>query len=471
MSRAHLAGVWVDSPWRIEIFNPSGGELIGSVPKLTVADVAAAITAAKAALASWRVLLPRERGDYLIAWRDLILANRDELAALLTLEQGKPLAEARGEIEYGAEFIRWFAEEGNRTYGEVIPSHLPQKKMWVQHEPLGVVALVTPWNFPSAMLTRKAAAALAAGCTVVSTPANETPFSALALAALAERAGFPPGVFSVLTGNPEEIVGEFCRNPVVRGVSFTGSTRVGRLIAAQCASTIKRVSLELGGHAPLIVFADADLETAAAAAVTAKYQTSGQDCLAANRIFVERPIYNDFIAAFARHTTRLNTGDGFDPDTELGPLMSARAFEKTASHVADALRKGARLVLGGKAHAAGPLFYEPTVLADVTPEMAIVHEETFGPVAALMPFDDEHEVVSAANATEYGLVAYLFTRDLARAHRVSDALEYGMVAINTATLTGAPIPFGGVKQSGLGREGSRHGLMEFTELKYICVAL
>lgn len=470
-SAAYSAGVWVDAADRIEVTNPADGRVLGTVPRLGAAEMRQAIGAARAALPGWRALLPRERGDLLMAWRALMLENRDSLAMLMTMEQGKPLGDARGEIEYGAEFLRWFAEEASRLYGEVIPSHLPGRRMYVSREPIGVVGLITPWNFPSAMLTRKAAAALGAGCAVVATPSNETPFSALALAALAERAGIPAGVFSVLTGAPEELVGEICRNPTVRGVSFTGSTQVGRLVASLCAPTVKRVSLELGGHAPVLVFADADLEAAASAAVAAKFQTSGQDCLAANRIFVERSAYADFTEAFLRATKRLKVGAGVEPDTSIGPLMNAAAVTKTRAHVEDAIAKGARLLCGGQASPRGPLFYPPTVLADVTSGMTIMHEETFGPVAALLPFDGEAEVVVAANDTEYGLVAYLFTRDLSRAHRVADALEYGMVSVNTAKLTGAPIPFGGVKQSGLGREGSRHGVDEFTELKYLCLAL
>jgi len=470
-TKAFYGGRWVDSDARIEVRNPSNGALLDSVPRLNVGHMQAAIDEARAALPAWRGMLPRRRGDLLMAWRQLMLDNREALAALMTLEQGKPLADARSEIDYGAEFVRWFAEEASRLYGETIPAHLPDRKMFVQREALGVVGLVTPWNFPSAMLMRKAAAALAVGCTAVATPSNETPFSALALAALAEEAGFPRGVFSVLTGDAEELVGELCRNPAVRGLSFTGSTRVGRLLAAQCAPTIKRLSLELGGHAPFIVFEDADVEQAAGAAVAAKYQTSGQDCLAANRIFVQRSVYHPFVAAFARYAGLLNVADGFEADAELGPLINTAALRKTIEHVDDALAKGARLVAGGKIHPAGPLFYEPTVLTEVTPTMAIMHEETFGPVAAILPFDDEDGVVAAANDTEYGLVAYVFTGDLSRAHRLGDALEYGMVAINAVKLTGAPIPFGGVKQSGLGREGSRHGVDEYTELKYICIAI
>jgi aspartate-semialdehyde dehydrogenase len=471
VEQALIGGRWVTADSRIEVSNPATGAVIGSVPRLERTRVREAIAAARDALPAWRSLLPRQRGDLLMAWREAILAHCEGLAALMTLEQGKPLADARGEIEYGAEFIRWFAEEASRTYGETIPAHLPARKMFVQVEPLGVVALVTPWNFPSAMLTRKAAAALAAGCCVVATPANETPFSALALADLAQEVGFPAGIFSVVTGDPIDVVGELCEHPAVRGVSFTGSSRIGRLIAEQCAPTVKRVSLELGGQAPAIVFADADVDAAAAMAVAAKFQTTGQDCLAANRIFVQRPIYEAFIAAFAARTAELVTGDGFRAGTDLGPLMNAASVRKAQAHIADALAKGATLIAGGGQHPAGPLFFTPTILGDASGDMLVFQEETFGPVAAIAPFDDEEDVVRAANATDYGLVAYVFTKDLARAHRVSDSLEFGMVAINTAKLTGAPIPFGGIKQSGIGREGSRHGIAEFTELKYVCVGL
>jgi len=471
--RAYVAGKWVgaDVEARVTVLNPATGETIGSVPDLGAEHVSDAIATAQSALPAWRRLLPRQRADVLMAWRQLMLDNAEALAMMITLEQGKPIADSKSEIEYGAEFVRWFAEEASRLYGEVIPSHLPDRKLSVQREPVGVVGVVTPWNFPSAMMTRKVAAALAAGCTVVAAPSMETPFSALALAKLAEQAGVPRGAFSVLTGDAETVVGELCRNPTVRALSFTGSTRIGRLIAVQCAPTLKRVSLELGGHAPFIVFADADVETAARAAVTAKFQTSGQDCLAANRIFVHEDLLAAFIAAFIREAQGLKLGVGADAGVDLGPLINDATYRKSEDQVADALAKGARLAMGGAPAIADGLFFPPTLLLDVTPDMTIMHEETFGPVAAVMPFATETEVIRAANDTEYGLVAYAFTKDLSRAHRLIDALDYGMVAINTVKLTGAPIPFGGVKQSGIGREGSRHGIEEFTELKYACIGV
>lgn len=468
--QAYVNGRWIDAPERAEVVDPANGAVIGSVPKLAAAQVRTAMEAAAAAFPEWRALLPRDRAERLMEWRRLMLARADELAMIMTREQGKPLRDARGEIEYGAEFVRWFAEEANRAYGDVIPSHLPGRKMLVQRGPVGVAALVTPWNFPSAMLTRKAAAALAAGCTVVAAPSMETPFSALALAALAEEAGFPPGVFSVLTGDPQTIVGELCSSNTVRAMSFTGSTEIGRLVMAQCANTVKRVSLELGGHAPFLVFPDVDVEAAAAAAVAAKFQTSGQDCLAANRIFVHRDIHDPFLEAFVRLTQDLVVGPGVDPATDIGPLVTEATLKKSLEHISDARAKGAHLLCGGRTRRPG-LFLDPAVLSGVTADMKIMREETFGPVAAILSFDDEEALVRAANDTDYGLVAYVFTRDLSRAHRIADALEFGMVAINTVKITGAPIPFGGVKQSGLGREGSRHGLDEFMDLKYVCIAV
>lgn len=471
--RAYSAGRWINAKSRacIRVHNPASGQSIGTVPSLGTAETRDAISAAQIALPSWRSLLPRERGDILMRWHNLILQNCGGLSGIITAEQGKPLPHSEDEVRYGASFLCWFAEEASRTYGHLIPSHLPNHRLLVQREPLGVVGLVTPWNFPLAMLLRKAGAALAAGCTVVAVPSPQTPFSALALAALSKRARIPPGVFSILTGDANTLVKELCNSRIVRGLSFTGSTTVGRIIMAQCASTVKRVSLELGGHAPFIAFPDVDIEVASRAAAVAKYQTSGQDCLAANRIFVHKCIYEAFVSSFTRITRNLRVGDGFEPGTEMGPLTNEAALSKCREHVADALAKGARLVTGGGLHPLGGLFYEPTVLADVTAEMKIMREETFGPVAALASFEEEGAVIDAANATEYGLVAYVFTNDLSRAHRVSDALEFGMVGVNTVRLTGAPIPFGGVKQSGLGREGSRFGIDEFTEMKYVSVSV
>lgn len=469
---AFIGGFWTgDDCDSIAVQDPASGHTIGSVPSLSAAHVDRAITAAADAFPAWARLLARERGEILMRWHDLIVAETGTLAALMTAEQGKSLDEARGEIAYAASFIRWFAEEGSRTYGEMIPSHLPDRKMIVQKEPIGVVALVTPWNFPSAMLTRKAAAALAAGCTVIAVPSLETPFSALALAELAERAGLPQGVLSVLTGDPELVVGRLCDSETVRGLSFTGSTAIGRKLLARCAPTVKRVSLELGGHAPFLVFPDVDLDMAASAAVAAKFQTSGQDCLAANRIFVHESILPQFAEAFVAKTAALKVGAGFEPDVAIGPLINERAVAKAREQVEDAVSKGASVLLGGDRHPLGDRFFAPTVLADVAPGMKIMTEETFAPVAAIVGFTEEADVIRAANDTEYGLVAYVYTRDVARSWRLSDALQFGMVAVNTVRLTGAPIPFGGVKQSGLGREGSRHGIDEYLNQKYICMGM
>lgn len=470
---SYFAGSWRPSSNGsvIAVSNPSNGKRIGYVPELTENDVVAAVAAADKAFKSWRKLLPRERGIILTRWHNLIIENTEQLAALMTLEQGKPLNDARGEIAYAASFIIWYAEEGNRLYGDVIPSHLPDAKMFVQHQPVGVVAAITPWNFPAAMLTRKAAAAMAAGCTVLAVPSKVTPYSALALAKLAEQAGIPKGVFSVLTGHSRDLVAQLGVQPDVRAFSYTGSTMVGRKIMAQCADTVKRVSLELGGHAPFIVFSDADIDKAVADAVIAKFQTSGQDCLAANRIFVEQGLYDQFIEKFTRAVELLTVGDGFDETVQIGPLTTKETLAKSQDHVADALANGACLHTGGGRHRLGGLYFEPTVLSDVSPEMKIFYEETFGPVAAIIPFVEEDTVVAQANDTEYGLVAYVYTENLSRALRVSDALEYGMVAINTPKITGAPIPFGGVKQSGTGREGSRLGILEYTEPQYVCMAL
>ncbi|MER8425456.1 NAD-dependent succinate-semialdehyde dehydrogenase [Mesorhizobium sp. M1403] len=468
---AYVDGHWTASETAesFEVTDPATGSTVAFVAALDARQTTSAIDAASRAFPAWRALLPQERSKILRKWFDLIVAAKNDLALLMTLEQGKPLKESLGEIDYAASFVEWYAEETKRLNAESVTSHLPGAEMMVRREPLGVVGVVTPWNFPAAMLTRKAAAALAAGCTIAAHPSSETPLSALALAELGERAGLPAGVLNVLTGKASTIVGRMCEDPRVRAMSFTGSTEIGRLIAAQSAPTMKRLVMELGGHAPLIVFADADLDKAVAIAVDAKFATSGQDCLAANRIYVQRPLYDRFCAAFAKRVQALRAGNGLTDDTEIGPLMHERAVKKVEEQVADALAKGARCLTGGKRHPAGPLFYQPTVLADVGDDALIMREETFGPVAAVTPFDSEDEVIARANATEYGLVAYVVTENGGRQLRMGRALDYGMVAINRVKITGAPVPFGGVKQSGIGREGSRHGLEAFTDLKYLCL--
>jgi len=469
---AFVAGAWcaADDGSTLPVYDPATEAQIGNVPSLGVTETRRAIAAASQSLPGWKSRLPQERADILRTWYELIVENREALAKLMTLEQGKPLDEARGEIDYAASFVRWFSEEACRTYGETIPSHLSGSKLMVQREPIGVVATITPWNFPSGMLTRKAAAALAAGCTVVAVVSAETPYSALALADLAEQAGLPAGTFSVLTGEPQIIVPELCSAPEVRALSFTGSTEVGRLLLAAGATTVKKMSMELGGHAPFIVFPDADIEVAAAAAISAKFQTSGQDCLAANRIYVHEQIYDEFVDAFAAAARTLKLGNGFEPGVDIGPLIDTNAVSKCQRHVNDAVKKGAQLVIDGTQTDLGPRFFAPTVLTDISEDMLIFTEETFGPVAGITRFSDEAQVVTSANNTEYGLIAYVYTRDNSRALRLGDALEYGMVAVNTAKITGPSIPFGGIKQSGLGREGARQGIDEFTELKYICMA-
>lgn len=468
---AYVDGKWTNDPGRdvIEVHDPASGQAIAYNVKLDAAAVGDAIDAAHRAFSGWSILLPQQRATVLRRWYELIVAARNDLALIVTLEQGKPLAEALGEIEYAASFVEWYAEEAKRLIAEAAPSHLPGAEMIVRRVPLGVVGVVTPWNFPSAMLTRKAAAALAAGCTVVAHPSSYTPLSALALAELADRAGLPAGVFNVVTGDASVIVERLCADARVRAVSFTGSTEIGRLIAGQCAPTMKRLVMELGGHAPFIVFADADIDHAVENAISAKFATSGQDCLAANRFYVERSVYSAFCEAFAKRIATLRVGPGLDKGVEIGPLIHARAVEKVDAQVRDALDRGARCLAGGRRHAAGRLFYTPTLLADVPDEAFIMREETFGPVAAVAPFDTEDEVTRRANNTEYGLVAYVITRDGARMLRLAGRLDYGMVAVNRVKITGAPIPFGGVKQSGLGREGSHHGIEAFTDVKYLCL--
>jgi succinate-semialdehyde dehydrogenase/glutarate-semialdehyde dehydrogenase len=459
-----------DSGATFEVVNPATRERIGAVPQLGAREVQRAIDAAQRALPAWRARPAKERAAILRRWADSLLEHREDLALLMTCEQGKPLAEASGEIAYAASFLEWFGEEAKRAYGETIPSPFPNSRIVVVPEPIGVCAVITPWNFPAAMLTRKVGPALAAGCTVVAKPAEATPFSALALAVLSQRAGLPPGVFNVVTGAPAEIGALLTSSPAIRALSFTGSTATGRLLLAQCASSVKRVSLELGGNAPFLVFDDADLEAAVEGALASKFRNTGQTCVCANRFFVQAGIYDAFAARLAERVRALKVGDGRDPGVAQGPLISDAALAKVERHVADALARGAKLACGGRRHARGGSFYEPTVLTEVPPGVELASEETFGPVAALFRFTEEAEAVLRANATEYGLAAYVYTRDLGRAWRVAGALETGMVAVNAGILSTEMAPFGGVKQSGLGREGGRHGLGEFVEWKYVLMA-
>ncbi|MFV5212594.1 NAD-dependent succinate-semialdehyde dehydrogenase [Azonexus caeni] len=465
-----IDGLWVgaDDGATLSVVDPASGERIAEVPCCGAAETQRAIAAADAALPAWRALTARRRGQLLQNWNRLILDNADDLAALITAEGGKPLLEAKGETIYGASFVEWFAEEGKRTYGESIPSPASTTRLLVVKQPIGVCAAITPWNFPLAMITRKVAPALAAGCTVVVKPAEATPLTALALAALAEQAGFPAGVFNVVTGQPAAIGGELCANPTVRKLSFTGSTAVGRLLMAQCAPTVKKLSLELGGNAPFIVFDDADVEAAVEGALAAKYRNTGQTCVCANRFLVQSGIYEAFAARFAERSAQLKVGAGSEAGVAQGPLINAAGLAKVEAHVADAIAKGARVLCGGARHERGGNFFQPTVLADVTPAMRVAREETFGPLAPLFRFDTEAEAVALANDTEFGLAAYFFTRDVGRCWRVGEALEYGMVGVNTGMISNEVAPFGGIKQSGIGREGSKYGIEEYLEVKYLC---
>ncbi|MEN3113507.1 NADP-dependent succinate-semialdehyde dehydrogenase [Uliginosibacterium paludis] len=470
-TQCFINGQWcdADSGATLTVSNPADGTPLGSVPKMGAAETKRAIDAANAALPLWRAKTAGERGRLLRRWYELLMAHQDDLALIMTSEQGKPLAEARGEIAYAAGYLDWFAEEGKRAYGEIIPPHGADKRILVTREPVGVCAAITPWNFPAAMITRKAGAALAAGCTMVLKPASQTPYSALALAVLAERAGIPAGVFSVVTGSAAAIGGELCANPVVRKLSFTGSTEIGAQLIAQCAPTVKKLSMELGGNAPFIVFDDADLDAAVEGAIVSKFRNAGQTCVCANRLLVQDGVYEAFAAKLAAAVAKLRVGNGVEEGVSQGPLIDAGALGKVTELVADALDKGARVVCGGKPHALGGSFYEPTILADVTPAMRMAREEIFGPVAPLFRFKDEADAIRMANDTEFGLASYFFARDVARIFRVSEALEYGMVGVNTGLISTEIAPFGGVKSSGLGREGSRHGLDDYLEMKYVCI--
>jgi succinate-semialdehyde dehydrogenase/glutarate-semialdehyde dehydrogenase len=453
----------------VPVHNPATSEIIGTVPKMGRAETRRAIEAAAAAMPAWAAKTAKERAVILRRWHDLMMANQEDLAILMTAEQGKPLAEARGEISYSASFLEWFAEEGKRLYGDVIPAHQPDKRIVVLRQPVGVVAAITPWNFPSAMIARKVAPALAAGCTFVCKPATQTPFSALAMAELAARAGVPPGVLNILTGDSGEIGGEMTSNPIVRKLTFTGSTEVGKKLMAQSAGTLKKLSMELGGNAPFIVFDDADLDAAVQGAITSKYRNTGQTCVCANRLLVQSGVYEAFTRKLVEAVSALRVGDGLKGPTDQGPLIDQKALAKVEEHIADAVAKGARVACGGRRHALGGTFFEPTVLTDVTPAMLVAREETFGPVAPLFRFETEQDAIRMANDTEFGLAAYFYTRDLGRSWRVSEALEYGIVGVNTGLISTEVAPFGGVKESGFGREGSKYGILDYTELKYLCV--
>ena len=470
-SQCYVDGVWLDatSGRTSEIRNPASGALLGTVPQLDAAATRRAIDAAAAAFPAWAARTAGARAAILRRWFELMMANQKDLATLMTAEQGKPLAEAMGEIAYAAAFVEWFAEEARRVYGEIIPGHQVDKRILVLRQPVGVVAAITPWNFPAAMITRKAAPALAAGCTFVVKPAGQTPLSALAMAELAARAGVPAGVFNVITGSAREIGAELTSNIKVRKLTFTGSTEVGRVLMAQSAPTLKKLSMELGGNAPFIVFEDADLDAAVLGAIACKYRNTGQTCVCANRLLVQDAVYDEFAARLRKAVSAFRIGDGLQGVTDIGPLIDKNALAKVQEHVADARAKGGTVTLGGKPHELGGTFFEPTIITGATSSMLMAREETFGPVAPLFRFRNEAEAVQMANDTEFGLASYLYTRDLARAFRVSEALEYGIVGLNTGIISTEVAPFGGVKQSGFGREGSHHGILDYTELKYLCI--
>ncbi len=473
-TRAFVGGEWT---WgalgrRFPVRNPARGDVIAEVADLTRDDAKRAIDAAYAAQKDWARWTGKERAAVLRRWFELMVANADDLATILTAEMGKPLAEAKGEVLYGASFVEWFAEEAKRVYGETIPGHQRDKRITVLRQPIGVATAITPWNFPNAMIARKVAPALAAGCAMVARPAAETPLSALAMAVLAERAGLPKGVFSVVTSSRASEIGlEFCHNPKVRKLSFTGSTEVGRILLRQAADQVLKCSMELGGNAPFIVFDDADLDAAVQGALMSKYRNNGQTCVCANRIYVQARVYDAFAEKLAAAVAKLKVGDGLEPGTDLGPLINEAALAKVEEHIADAVAKGGQVILGGRRHGKGGLFFEPTVITGVTQAMKVAHEETFGPVAPLFKFETEEEAIALANDTIYGLATYFYARDVGRVTRVQEALEYGIVGVNTGIISTEVAPFGGVKQSGIGREGSRHGIDEYLEMKYVCLSI
>lgn len=470
-TKAYIGGEWTyaDSGESINVDNPATSMRLGTVPNMGVAETRRAIAAAAAAIPAWARKTAKERAAVLRRWFDLMLENQDDLATLMTAEQGKPLAESRGEIAYAAAFIEWFGEEGRRLYGDVIPTHQADKRLLVLRQPIGVVAAITPWNFPAAMIARKAGPALAAGCTFVCKPASQTPYSALAMAELAARAEVPAGVLNIVTGDARLIGGEMSSNPMVRKLTFTGSTEIGKQLMAQCAGTLKKLSLELGGNAPFIVFEDADLDAAVQGAIASKYRNTGQTCVCANRFLIQEAVYEAFTERLVVAVKKLRVGDGLGGKTDQGPLIDHNALKKVEQHIADAISKGARVALGGKRHALGGTFFEPTVMTNVTSRMLLASEETFGPVAPLFRFTTEAQAIQMANDTEFGLAAYCYTRGLARSWRVSEALDYGIVGVNTGLISTEVAPFGGMKESGFGREGSKYGILDYTELKYLCV--
>ncbi|MEX2311821.1 MAG: NADP-dependent succinate-semialdehyde dehydrogenase [Rhodospirillales bacterium] len=469
--QCYINGAWVDadSGETIDVTNPATGEKIGTVPKAGAAETRRAIEAANAAWPAWRAKTAKERSAILRKWFDLMMANQEDLGTLMTAEQGKPLAEAKGEVAYAASFIEWFAEEGKRIYGDTIPQHGSDKRIVVIKEPVGVVAAITPWNFPAAMITRKAGPALAAGCPIVIKPATETPYSAFAMAELADRAGVPKGIINVITGKSGEIGGEMTSNPTVRKLTFTGSTEVGKILLKQCADTVKKVSMELGGNAPFIVFDDADLDAAVIGAMASKYRNTGQTCVCANRIYVQDGVYDEFIARFSQTISAMTVGDGLKGATQQGPLINMSAVEKVEEHLKDAVDKGARVVIGGHRHALGGTFFEPTLIADVTQNMKVAREETFGPLAPVFRFKTDAEVIEWANDTEFGLAAYFYSRDIGRIWKTAEQLEYGIVGINEGIISTEVAPFGGMKESGMGREGSKYGIEDYVETKYLCM--